>query len=111
MKRPPVMLVDCEACNREGYLLDVLVTEPCDECDGKGYHEEVSCPLCEGSGEVEVGGDVEACPRCFGDGVLRDVECRKCGGSGDYEYHPRCPHCEGRGTVPHPWYDASFQYS
>jgi molecular chaperone DnaJ len=67
--------------------------ETCDRCDGVGAEEgssPVTCPQCNGAGEVRqvqqtfLGSMVRVttCPRCGGKGNIIEDRCRKCDGSG-----------------------------
>lgn len=67
--------------------------ETCDVCHGNGAKEgsrPVTCPDCQGSGEVRqvrqtfVGSMVRVttCPRCGGKGAIVENPCRGCDGSG-----------------------------
>lgn len=67
--------------------------EICDVCDGSGAREgsaPVTCPECNGAGEVRqvrqtfVGSVVRvaACPRCGGKGSIVENPCMNCDGSG-----------------------------
>jgi RecJ-like exonuclease len=86
------MLVFCEECNGEGFLLDSLETHICSECGGDQYFDEVQCPACFGDG----------CSFCLYEGLIYNVPCNKCRGLGETETHPRCYYCNGTGEAPDP---------
>jgi molecular chaperone DnaJ len=60
----------------------------CKECNGQGHKpgaKTITCPQCDGSGEVSMGALFRGpCPRCQGEGKIQEP----------------CPRCGGRGTVP-----------
>jgi molecular chaperone DnaJ len=70
--------------------------QPCDTCSGSGAKpgtEPVTCPQCEGRGEVRsvrqtmLGQmvNVSACPRCRGEGKIVETPCATCKGDGRTE--------------------------
>jgi len=78
--------------------IDYQRLEVCDVCDGSGAKEgshPVTCPECQGSGEVRqvrqtfVGSMVRVttCPRCGGKGTIVENPCHACDGSGRRRRH------------------------
>ncbi len=75
--------------------LDLDVYELCDECDGKGGHDEKTCPDCHGSGYVARSQSTifgsfmtqTTCPTCHGKGVSYSRTCSKCKGQGRIAKH------------------------
>ena len=73
--------------------LQVPRSDICKECDGSGAEpgtSAVTCPQCQGAGQVRrqmqsIFGpvvNVAACPRCGGEGKVVETPCRKCHGDG-----------------------------
>ncbi len=68
--------------------LNLQRNEPCETCSGSGSRtgQQVSCPLCEGRGEViQPRGFFTLktrCPRCQGEGRLVQDPCHDCNGTG-----------------------------
>ncbi|CAN5821561.1 molecular chaperone DnaJ [soil metagenome] len=70
----------------------VKLLQRCETCEGKGSAggEPVTCPTCQGAGEVRQAQrsifgqfvSVHACPRCDGQGKIVTDPCRSCGGEG-----------------------------
>jgi molecular chaperone DnaJ len=70
----------------------VKLLQRCETCEGKGSAsgEPVTCPTCQGVGEVRQAQrsifgqfvSVHACPRCEGQGRIVTDPCRSCGGEG-----------------------------
>lgn len=60
----------------------------CDECNGRGYFEEVSrksCKNCNGEGSTRAAGHVASCGACSGQGEIvtrKRNDCDDCGGTG-----------------------------
>ena len=70
--------------------IEIDLEDKCDECNGKGGHNETTCPECGGTGSVvrqmnTILGAVQTrstCPRCNGRGSSFENRCDKCKGSG-----------------------------
>lgn len=70
----------------------VKLLQRCETCEGRGSAggEPVTCPTCQGAGEVRQAQrsifgqfvSVHACPRCDGQGKIITDPCRSCGGEG-----------------------------
>lgn len=68
--------------------IDTMVE--CDNCHGKGGHDEKTCSTCHGSGQVTseqrtIFGSFatrSTCPTCHGKGSTFDKKCNKCNGNG-----------------------------
>ncbi len=81
-----VGLEEIFAGSRKTFKLDRY--EGCDECQGRGGSDEISCLQCGGAGQVRTQGrslfgvvtNISACPRCDGTGKIIKNPCRKCGG-------------------------------
>ena len=76
--------------------IDFRVLQPCETCKGNGAKpgtEPITCPQCEGRGEVRsvrqtmLGQmvNVSACPRCRGEGKIVETPCETCKGDGRTE--------------------------
>jgi molecular chaperone DnaJ len=76
--------------------IEFRVLQPCETCGGNGAEpgtEPVTCPQCEGRGEVRsvrqtmLGQmvNVSACPRCRGEGKIVETACHTCKGDGRTE--------------------------
>jgi molecular chaperone DnaJ len=76
--------------------IDFRVLDRCETCSGTGAEpgtEPVTCPQCEGRGEVRsvrqtmLGQmvNVSACPRCRGEGKIVETPCATCKGDGRTE--------------------------
>ena len=76
--------------------VEFRVLQRCETCLGSGANqgtEAVTCPQCQGRGEVRsvrqtmLGQmvNVSACPRCHGDGKVVDTPCATCKGDGRTE--------------------------
>jgi molecular chaperone DnaJ len=76
--------------------IDFRVLQACETCKGSGSTpgtDPVTCPQCEGRGEVRsvrqtmLGQmvNVSACPRCRGEGKLVETPCETCKGDGRTE--------------------------
>ncbi len=65
---------------------------------GTGSDQVVTCPTCEGSGEVH---EYETCPTCGGTGEIADEPCENCGGTGqvDTGNTETCSECSGTGQI------------
>ena len=70
----------------------VPVLASCEECDGSGAKpgtSPVTCPDCNGAGQVRVSQGFfslqQTCPRCRGAGQIISDPCRKCAGAGRVE--------------------------
>ena len=72
--------------------LDLEVFDKCDECNGKGGHDEKTCPDCHGSGVVSVEQRT-----MFGTFMTRTT-CSRCSGKGK-TYGKECNNCSGKGRV------------
>ncbi len=67
------------------------VHEKCDECKGKGGHDEETCSMCHGSGRVTTEqrtlfgtfATQATCVKCNGKGKTYKKTCSKCHGSGN----------------------------
>lgn len=68
------------------------VSENCEECHGKGGHNESTCPDCHGSGQINVEQRT-----MFGTFTSRTT-CSTCGGKGRV-YKDKCSNCRGTGKV------------
>ena len=75
---------------KKDITLDVY--ETCDSCDGKGGHNEKTCPKCHGSGTV-----TEEQRTLFGAFVSKTT-CSECHGTGKV-YAQTCSECKGKGKV------------
>ena len=70
--------------------INVNVSEECSECNGKGGHNEKTCPTCHGSGEQVIEqrtmfgtfASRTTCSTCNGKGKIYDKKCSKCYGTG-----------------------------
>ena len=70
--------------------LNIDVMETCEECDGKGGHNEKTCPTCHGSGTVTTEQRTmfgafmtnTTCPNCKGKGKSYAKVCKSCNGNG-----------------------------
>lgn len=70
--------------------INIDTTEKCDECNGKGGHEEHTCSRCRGSGYVSMEQRTlfgsfmtkSVCPTCAGSGKTYERVCSKCKGQG-----------------------------
>ena len=76
--------------------IEFRVLQPCETCHGNGAEpgtESITCPQCEGRGEVRsvrqtmLGQmvNVSACPRCHGEGKIVETPCHTCKGDGRTE--------------------------
>lgn len=73
--------------------LEQVEPEPCSECGGTGKSRRVTCPECNGDGEVDAETDYNTyygleCKTCDGDGWVHghkseESDCEACGGSGN----------------------------
>ena len=72
--------------------LNLDVYDKCDECNGKGGHDEKTCPDCHGSGVVAVEQRT-----MFGTFMTRTT-CSRCSGKGK-TYGKVCSNCSGKGRV------------
>ena len=70
--------------------IDTSVT--CDDCDGRGGHDEMTCDLCHGSGTITTE------QRTFLGAFLSKTTCTNCNGSGK-TFKRRCTTCNGHGSV------------
>lgn len=66
--------------------------DKCEECNGKGGHDEKTCPDCHGSGVVA------AEQRTLFGTFMTKTTCPKCSGKGK-TYSKVCSNCSGRGKV------------
>ncbi len=70
--------------------IDLDVHEKCNECNGKGGHDEKTCSTCHGSGNVTTEQRTmfgtfmtkTTCSTCGGKGITYSHKCNKCHGSG-----------------------------
>ncbi len=76
-------------CKKE---INVNVSEECSECNGKGGHNEKTCPDCHGTGEQTIEQRT-----MFGTFASRTT-CRTCSGKGK-TYESKCSKCYGTGKV------------
>lgn len=76
-------------CTKE---IDLNISENCDECYGKGGHNEKTCPTCNGAGQVN-----SEQRTLFGTFMTRTT-CSTCSGKGK-TYETRCSFCKGTGKV------------
>ena len=75
--------------------IDLDVVEECDDCDGKGGHDEENCSKCHGSGTITseqhtiLGSFVSksSCPECSGTGKTYKKRCSTCNGKGRVKKH------------------------
>ena len=85
-----------EAVNGVEQEIDFRVLGRCETCTGTGAKpgtESVTCPQCEGRGEVRAVRqtmlgqmvNVSACPRCRGEGKIVETPCETCKGDGRTE--------------------------
>lgn len=100
-KRVPTRLLGYahEAANQQfmplASLTESLVQiepDPCGECNGTGKSRRVTCPECDGDGEVDAETDYNTyhgleCKTCGGDGWVpghksEESDCENCGGTG-----------------------------
>ena len=76
--------------------IEFRVLQPCETCGGHGAEagtEPITCPQCDGRGEVRsvrqtmLGQmvNVSACPRCQGEGKIVETPCETCKGDGRTE--------------------------
>ena len=76
--------------------IEFTVLQPCETCGGDGAKpgtEPITCPQCNGRGEVRsvrqtmLGQmvNVSACPRCHGEGKIVETPCDTCHGDGRTE--------------------------
>lgn len=72
--------------------INVNVSEECNECHGKGGHNEKTCPDCHGSGQQTIEQRT-----MFGTFASRTT-CSTCNGKGK-TYETRCSGCRGTGKV------------
>ncbi|MDD4547195.1 MAG: molecular chaperone DnaJ [Bacilli bacterium] len=66
------------------------VSENCDDCRGRGGHDEKTCPTCHGSGQVT------AEQRTILGSFMTKTTCSTCQGKG-VTYEKRCNTCRGTG--------------
>lgn len=74
-------------CQKE---LTLTLNETCEECHGKGGHDEETCEECHGSGQITSQQQTifgafmtkTVCPKCNGKGKTYKNECKKCNGKG-----------------------------
>ena len=74
-------------CNKK---IDIETHEKCDECNGKGGHDEETCSTCRGSGQVSAEQRTmfgtfmtrTSCPKCSGKGKTFKRTCNSCRGVG-----------------------------
>lgn len=70
--------------------IKVKITEECDECDGEGGFDSMTCPTCHGSGTITsqqrsiLGSFMTrtTCPDCYGEGKTYKRKCSNCHGTG-----------------------------
>ena len=85
-----------EAVNGTEKEIEFTVLQPCETCGGDGAKpgtEPITCPQCNGRGEVRsvrqtmLGQmvNVSACPRCHGEGKIVETPCDTCHGDGRTE--------------------------
>jgi molecular chaperone DnaJ len=71
-------------------IISLDLQDICEKCAGKGYEDGIkiiTCPQCNGSGEVQqiifgMFSSVGVCPTCHGDGKKPEKFCSKCHGDG-----------------------------
>jgi len=72
--------------------ITIELNEVCDECHGKGGHDEETCDECHGSGQV-----TSQQQTIFGAFMTKTI-CHKCDGKGKI-YKNECKKCHGIGSV------------
>lgn len=72
--------------------INVNVSEECSECNGKGGHNEKTCPDCHGTGQQTIEQRT-----MFGTFASRTT-CTTCNGTGK-TYESRCSKCRGTGKI------------
>jgi len=72
--------------------IKITKNDVCEECDGKGGHDEIKCPDCKGSGAYR---QTQRTPF----GIFQSTTtCRTCSGTGKV-FRDLCVGCGGAGTV------------
>ena len=87
------MRLDLEqAVNGDTVEIRIPVLAGCEDCDGSGSApgtSPVTCPDCQGAGQVRTSQGLfaiqQTCPRCRGQGRIITDPCRGCGGAGRKE--------------------------
>lgn len=72
--------------------INVNVAESCEDCHGKGGHNEKTCSECHGSGQISVEQRT-----MFGTFATRTT-CSSCGGKGK-TFESKCNQCRGTGKI------------
>ena len=83
-------------CPECGGTGEVQLYQSCSECGGTGQVEGVTCHTCEGTGSDPETGDT--CPECGGTGIISET-CNTCGGTGTIAETTPCGNCNGSGAV------------
>lgn len=81
----------CFGCEKE---FKVNIDDVCEECNGKGGHDEETCSNCNGRGRV-----ITEQRTMFGI-FQSEQSCNKCGGRG-VTYKNKCSKCSGSGIINH----------
>jgi len=81
-----------EAANGVKKKIKVTKNDECRECDGKGGHDEVTCPDCRGTGAYR-----ETKRTAFGL-FQTTTTCRACNGTGEV-FREMCVGCDGSGRI------------
>ncbi|MGQ9664468.1 MAG: DnaJ C-terminal domain-containing protein [bacterium] len=79
-----------EIANSEKKQFKINRYESCDSCGGRGGYDFITCPQCNGRGQVRTQArslfgtftSVSICPKCQGRGEIIKTPCAKCGGTG-----------------------------
>jgi molecular chaperone DnaJ len=85
-KAPPKKLI-VELDLEEAYfggskVINFLVNDECDKCNGQGGFNPMKCNQCNGVGHIQQGHFAFMCSNCGGSGTLFKSVCYPCNGSG-----------------------------
>ena len=72
--------------------INLNVSEECSDCHGKGGHDEKTCGVCHGSGEVT------SEQRTIFGSFMTKTTCSECGGKG-VTFAKKCSTCKGTGRI------------